>query len=85
MFKGRVIRGLPSDMFLELNVGPMKWAEPDPPLKGTGNYRRRWAGIRPECSFKEVPFAAILGRDVVFQRGKGCLERHMGARVARTW
>lgn len=71
-------------MFLEPNVGHMRWVEPDLVLKGTGNHRRLWARMRSECSFKEVPFAAVLGRDDVFQRGKACLERHMDVRVART-
>jgi hypothetical protein len=63
-----VIRGLPSDMFLERNLGHSKWVGPDLALKRTRNCRRLWAGMRSECSFKEVPFAAVLRRDGVFSR-----------------
>lgn len=61
-------------MFLEHNVGHMKWAGPDLALKETRNCRRLWAGMRSECSLKEVPFAAVLGRYGMFSLSTWVLE-----------
>lgn len=59
---------------LDHNTGYVRWAEPGLALKGTGNCRSLWAGMRSEWSLKEVPFAAVPGGMACFPEGTWALE-----------